>query len=251
VAAGRDTALFAYQRANVAELNRLARDVAVRDGRVTGPEVHRFAVGDRVVATQPIPGVKMVNSERATVIAVNDAWGLIDLQSDDGRLLPGIRGDELDRLDFGYATTVHRSQGATVETAHVLSDGGGRELAYVAMSRAREATQIYLVADDRDMALDDLKAEWKNERRPRWAIDTGLPSTATAREHQQDLDQDQIARVLAIARHERTGPGEEAQRATIEGLLAGYRSQLDGIGPLGPTRQPAWDHENPVRRMDM
>jgi ATP-dependent exoDNAse (exonuclease V) alpha subunit len=62
MATGRDTALFAFQRANVAELNRLARETMIAHGRVTGPEVHDFAVGDRVVATQPEPGVKMVNS---------------------------------------------------------------------------------------------------------------------------------------------------------------------------------------------
>jgi ATP-dependent exoDNAse (exonuclease V) alpha subunit len=251
MAEGKNTALFAHQRANVAELNGLARETMLDQGRVFGPEVHGFAVGDRVVATQPIPGVKMVNSERATVIAVNPAWGLIDLQGDDGRLLPGIQGDELDRLDYGYATTVHRSQGATVETAHVLADGGGRELAYVAMSRARETTEVYVVADDLEMALEDLKVEWKSERRPRWAIDTGLPSTTEARDRQQELDQAQIANVLAIARHERTGPGEERQRAAIDAQLAAYRTQLDGVGPPAPTSAQEWDYPSQGRRIDI
>ena len=31
----------------------------------------------------------------------------------------------------------HRSQGVTADRAHVYSDGGGRELAYVAMSRTK------------------------------------------------------------------------------------------------------------------
>jgi hypothetical protein len=47
-----------------------------------------------------------------------------------------------DRLGYGYAITGHRAQGATVEVAHVLDDGGGRELAYVAMSRARNASHV-------------------------------------------------------------------------------------------------------------
>lgn len=45
-------------------------------------------------------------------------------------------------LDYGYALTVHRSQGATYDRSHVLAAGGGRELAYVALSRARERTYI-------------------------------------------------------------------------------------------------------------
>jgi hypothetical protein len=94
--AGRDAALYAYQRSNVAELNRLAREVMVDSGRVSGSEVHGLAVGDRVISTARIPDLGMVNSQRATVIAVNNAWQTIDLQADDGHLLSGIRGDELD-----------------------------------------------------------------------------------------------------------------------------------------------------------
>jgi hypothetical protein len=42
-----------------------------------------------------------------------------------------------DHLALGYATTVHRSQGATFDTAHLPADGGGRELGYVGMSAHR------------------------------------------------------------------------------------------------------------------
>ena len=39
-------------------------------------------------------------------------------------------------LDLAYAVTTHRSQGATVDTAHaVLTERGTRESAYVAMNR--------------------------------------------------------------------------------------------------------------------
>ena len=51
-----------------------------------------------------------------------------------------------DKLAHAYAITAHRSQGSTVDVTHALEDGGGRELAYVAMSRARGASHIHLVA---------------------------------------------------------------------------------------------------------
>jgi hypothetical protein len=70
---------------------------------------------------------------------------------------------------------VHRSQGATCGRAHVYEDGGGRELAYVAMSRAKEHTHVYVAADDLDVAREDLGRAWQRERRWRWAIDTGTP----------------------------------------------------------------------------
>ena len=212
----------------------------VDSGRVSGPEVPGLGVGDRVISTAPIPDVGMVNSQRATVIAVNEAWQMVDLRADDGRLLAGIRGDELDRLGLSYATTVHRSQGATVDTGHVLADGGGRELAYVAMSRAREATHIYTTADDTAVAVEDLTADWKQERRPRWAIDTGLPATADAQWHEQELDQRQRANVLAIAVHERTAPDSERIRAAIDAELDRYRARLEPLEPPQARRLPAW-----------
>jgi hypothetical protein len=181
----------------------------------------------------------MVNSQRATVIAVNEAWQMLDLRADDGTLLPGIHGVELDRLDLGYANTVHRSQGATVDTGHVLADGGGRELAYVAMSRAREATNIYTTADDTAVAFEDLTIDWLQERRPRWAIDTGLPATADARAQEQDLDQRQRANVLAVAAHERTGLDNERTRAAIAAELDRYRGRLDEVDRPQVRRPPA------------
>jgi ATP-dependent exoDNAse (exonuclease V) alpha subunit len=87
-------------------------------------------------------------------------------------------GDQLDsdHLDHAYALTVHRVQGATVDTAHVFADGGGRELAYVAMSRARARTHVYVTADDDEQASEDLVAEWSLDRRQRWTIDVDRPA---------------------------------------------------------------------------
>ncbi len=70
---------------------------------------------------------------------------------------------------------MHRSQGATVDVAHLFADGGGRELGYVAMSRARHLSQVHVVADSADLAGEDLVRDWSAERRQTWAIDTGRP----------------------------------------------------------------------------
>lgn len=87
-------------------------------------------------------------------------------------------GEQLgnDRLDHAYAVTVHRMQGATVDRAHVFADGGGRELAYVAMSRARHTSHVYVVADDHDQAGEDLTVEWSRDRRQRWVLDVDEPA---------------------------------------------------------------------------
>ena len=124
----------------------------------------------------------------------------LTLRTDDGQHVQ-LGKDEAgsDRLDYGYATTVHRSQGSTTERAHLFADGGGRELAYVAMSRARQSTHVWTVADDLPQAVDDLRRDWSTRRTPTWAIDTGLPDRATlTRERFQALPPDQQARFAAL-----------------------------------------------------
>ncbi|HEX2701321.1 MAG TPA: AAA family ATPase [Acidimicrobiales bacterium] len=173
--AGHEVALLAWRRRDVAALNERARRRCLEAGVVTGPEVEgpggrRYAVGDRVVFLGPGDG-RWVTSERASVEGVGD--GRLTVAFNDGRREDLAGGDlGADHLDYAYALTVHRTQAATVDRAHVLADGGGRELAYVAMSRARGASHVYVVADDIDQAAEDLTAEWRREARQRWVLDT-------------------------------------------------------------------------------
>src|SRR5699024_3948480 len=52
-------------------------------------------------------------------------------------------------LELGYATTAHRAQGATVDTAHAIvhSPEMTRESLYVSMTRGREANHVYVATD--------------------------------------------------------------------------------------------------------
>ncbi len=210
VMAGRDAAMFAWRRANVGELNRRARQRAGEAGRLTGPELQapggrHYAAGDRIVTLAPGARGHLVTSERGSVIEVDQLGGGLVARMDDGRLQQFGREDTAsERLDHGYAVTVHRSQGATVDVAHVLEDGGGRELAYVAMSRARQRSMAYVVADDIDQATEDLRANWSRERRQGWAIDTGTPATgADALRHQSAETKENLALRRARLRAQR------------------------------------------------
>ncbi len=179
IEAGKETAMLAWKRSSVAALNELGRTAFEEAGRLTGPEViasrggRRYRVGDRVVSLQPYPGVN--TSETGTVTAVDPEREWVTVRLD--------RGDEANfhsvflsdrHLDHAYARTVHRTQGATVDTTHYLADGGGRELAYVALSRARERSTVYAEADDLDQAVEDLTAAWSVEQRDLWSIDRTL-----------------------------------------------------------------------------
>jgi hypothetical protein len=184
-AGGAEVALLAWRRANVAELNSRARAWMAATGRLTGPELHvdgiSYRVGDRVVALAPDRDAGLVTSQRATVTNVDVDTATVVLRTGDDRQVTLTAGQlGADRVGHAYATTVHRSQGSTLDTAHLYADGGGRELAYVAMSRARQASTAYVVADDLGQAAEDLTRDWATRRTPVWAIDTGLPDTRQA-----------------------------------------------------------------------
>ena len=201
---GNETGLYAWRRANVAELNRRARAWMEATGRLSGPELvcpggASYRAGDRVVTLAPGAAGTLVTAQRATVEAVEPDSGSLVLRTDDGRQFP-LTGEELgaDRLGLGYATTVHRGQGSTTARAHLFADGGGRELAYVAMSRARQATHAWVVADDLAQATEDLHRDWSARRTPTWALDACLPAT-TLREAVVSLANPGNARVVALA----------------------------------------------------
>ncbi len=182
VDAGHDTALLAWRRDDVRDLNRLARDLNRDQGRVSGPELaapsgRRYAAGDRIVVLAPLPDQGLVTSERLTVTDVDVPASLLRARTADGRDVT-LTGAAIDHkhLDHGYALTVHRAQGATYDRAHVLAAGGGRELAYVALSRARQGTTLHAVADDLDQLHHDLTTDWATPRHQRWITDTDTPA---------------------------------------------------------------------------
>jgi hypothetical protein len=175
--AGRDPLLLAYRRDNVEALNGVARDLWERSGRLTGPELttpggRTYRAGDQVITLAPGPHSAWVTSQTARVTAVDPEAQTLTAVTPDGRQLQmGLDDIGADRLAYGYAITAHRAQGTTVEVAHVLDDGGGRELAYVAMSRARNASHVYTTAPDLAEAAQRLTWSWDDERRQRWATD--------------------------------------------------------------------------------
>ena len=208
IVAGRDSLLLAWQRVDVAELNQRARAAYREIGYLSGPEIQapggtRYGAGDRIVTLQPGPYGDWVTSERATITAFHPHAGSLDAVTGDGRRLHFDRdATGADRLAHAYAVTAHRAQGATVDTAHVLDDGGGRELAYVAMSRARAAGHVYTTAVDPAEAAERIAYSWEAERRPTWATDQGQPTPAETPQPEPDTLQQVGAALDERLRHE-------------------------------------------------
>ena len=172
---GRDALLVAYHRDAVEALNRAARLVWEELGHLSGPELEaeggrRYRAGDRVVTLSPGPGGAWVTSQRAVVSSVDPAAGSLVAVTPEGTELHMGPGDiRADKLAYAYSVTAHRSQGQTVDATYALEDGGGRELAYVTMSRARGESHVHVVAPDIRQAAPRLAWAWGQERRQRWA----------------------------------------------------------------------------------
>ena len=133
-----------------------ARTIQYNPKRPSGVEVFRpelrvFAVGDRIQFRAPDRALKAANGELATVVAIDAAKAV--LRTDAGREVNAAL-QRLRHIDYGYASTSHSSQGATVDRIVVNIDTlrsvelVNRKQFYVSISRARDGVTIY--TDDRE-----------------------------------------------------------------------------------------------------
>lgn len=167
--------VLAHARTDVADLNDRIRQ-GLRDRGLLGPDVKvqireqqrdetgevtqrarriTFAEGDRIFFTRNDRQMGVQNGMSATILALDPA-GQIAVQLADGRSLAFSAGD-YPHLALGYATTVHKAQGATYDRAYVLATAGmDAHLGYVALTRHRDNVAIFYGRDqfERDRDLD-------------------------------------------------------------------------------------------------
>jgi Ti-type conjugative transfer relaxase TraA len=108
--------------------------------------VRHFASGDRVMFLQNERGLGVKNGTLGTIEQVSTQS--MAVQTDDGR---SVRFDfkDYDRIDHGYAATIHKAQGMTVDRAHVLATAGmDAHGSYVALSRHRDGVNLHYGRDD-------------------------------------------------------------------------------------------------------
>jgi conjugative relaxase-like TrwC/TraI family protein len=151
--AGQTSIMIAADLQTATELNQRARNdrlarsddgsfVRLADGTHAG-------IGDRIVTRQNdrrlATGRRWVkNGDTWTVRAIHRDGSLT--VAPEGRstvVLPAAY--VADHVELGYATTAHRAQGRTVDTAHVLVEPTtSREVLYVAATRGRHANHVYV-----------------------------------------------------------------------------------------------------------
>jgi Ti-type conjugative transfer relaxase TraA len=144
--------MIAARRSDVADLNRRARRIMEREGRL-GSDVLEvdgasFSVGDRVMTLMNNRRLGVKNGTQGTIEDIDLDRRQMTLRRDDGSTvtLPGSYVDS-GHLSHAYAITGHKAQGMTTDRAFVLGDETlYREWTYVAMSRGRHDNRLYVVA---------------------------------------------------------------------------------------------------------
>ena len=105
-----------------------------------------FASGDRVMFLQNERGLGVKNGTLGTIEQVSAQS--MTVQTDDGRSVQFDLKD-YNKIDHGYAATIHKAQGMTVDRTHVLATPGmDAHSSYVALSRHRDGMDLHYGRDD-------------------------------------------------------------------------------------------------------
>lgn len=165
IRAGLSSVLVTEATVTVTRLNQRARAERILTGETeAGREVeladgNRASVGDLIITRR---NQRHLRSLRGGWVRNGDRWRITDALPDGSvlatRLDRGTAGAVVlpaayvrESVELGYATTAHRAQGMTVDTAHVVASGRtNRENLYVSMTRGRRSNCVYVALDDPD-----------------------------------------------------------------------------------------------------
>lgn len=143
--------ILAHLRRDVRMLNDMARAKLVERGVVadgfafkTEDGTRMFAAGDQVVFLKNEGSLGVKNGMLAKVLGAAPGRIVAEVGEGEHRRQVTVEQRFYNNLDHGYATTIHKSQGATVDRVKVLASLSlDRHLTYVAMTRHREDLAVY------------------------------------------------------------------------------------------------------------
>ena len=147
----RTTLILAHLRRDVRALNEMARTRLVERGIVdaghrfrTEDGDRRFAAGDQVVFLKNEGSLGVKNGMLGKIVEAGPTRFVAEVGEGEYRSLVEVNQRFYRHVDHGYATTVHKSQGATVDRVKVLASLSlDRHLTYVALTRHRQDVALY------------------------------------------------------------------------------------------------------------
>jgi Ti-type conjugative transfer relaxase TraA len=239
--------ILTHTNAEVRALNEAARE-RLRAAGDLGDDVRltvergarSFASGDRVMFLQNERGLGVKNGTLGSIVDVSARS--MTVRTGDGRSVSFDLKD-YDRIDHGYAATIHKAQGMTVDRTHVLATPGmDAHGSYVALSRHRDGMDLHYGRDDfadqgrlvrtlsRDRAKDMASDYERLDPARNYAERRGIAFRA------------RVERVVEIVRQ---------IPENVRGILDGLHLPADSSqGPEGPApeRKVAEDPETALRR---
>lgn len=243
IADGKSSLMMGSSNESVASLNALAQahristageptgeGLLLRSGSAPGAGQATAYAGDTIVTRRndrrlPVfAGRDFVkNGDRWNVEAVNEDGSLQVRHVEHGGTVTLPAEYVSQNVELGYALTVHRAQGATVDTAHALIDSRtDRAGAYVGLSRGREQNNLYVSLNEGeklDEVLESVAARHDGE------------AQLSVHESVDAIRAQQQSPAAAVAEYQEHA--ELAQRAVIADLMTQGMNRVTHFDPTG------------------
>jgi len=237
--------MLASTRADVRAINELARaqmraagDLGTDRTLTTERGARAFASGDRVMFLRNERSLGVKNGTLGTLERLEGSALTVRLDGADQR---AVRFDLKDyaHVDHGYAATIHKAQGVTVDRAHVLASTHlDRHAAYVGLTRHRESVELHWAREDlRDRAglervlsrerAKDTTLDYQAGFAERWGIDKSEAATPEMANGQRDsVPASSAAARLEARLAERQHQGQERARLDRSSAAARLQARL-------------------------
>ena len=168
--AGMESILISSSNERVARLNDMAQAWRKNCGelfeapeRVVTRDGHVIHLGDRVLARANDAKLRygksfVTNGDLFTVTNVHED-GSLEVNAAGGYALTLPARYVEEHVQLGYAATIHRAQGITVDTTHAIMDGTtSREGAYVALTRGKSSNNGWIVTETDGQGVPEVLA---------------------------------------------------------------------------------------------
>jgi Ti-type conjugative transfer relaxase TraA len=230
--------VFAYTNADVANLNADIRVVKQGRGELGPDQVlqtadgqHAFATGDRVQFTGTDKARGLYNGAVGTVQTIDGGEVTVKL---DGRKNEEVRFDvaEFDQLRHGYAGTIYKGQGRTLDQTYLHHSEHWRSAAsYVALTRHRDKAELFVATNTtrdltqlaRQMARVDERRAASNFHQQQDAVQV---RALTAKELQVEF----------FGRPQQPEPTATRQAMGAKASLGSHAPQAESREPQEPSR---------------
>ncbi len=135
-------ALNLAARENLRQSGGFGDDITIHVERGT----RQFSAGDRIMFLRNERSLGVKNGSLGRIESVSAVR--MAVMFDDGRAI-AFDVKDYAQIDYGYAATIHKAQGVTVDRTHVLATPGlDRHATYVSLSRHRDRVELHYGRDD-------------------------------------------------------------------------------------------------------